>query len=114
MALHFFLQLSETLTLEFVLTPPTYQVLSWNAHFFSQGITAPLTMAQTHPTPTWTTETPPPPWAESSSSDSRKYSEQISPTITLCLQRAAPSVSKNRGHLDQVGRYMSYTMRNFS
>ena len=50
---NFLLQMAETLILLSILISPTYQVPFWSVYIFNQGITAPLIMVQTYPTPTW-------------------------------------------------------------
>ena len=84
-----FSQVAATLlTLEYVLTPLTYQVPLQSPHSFNRGTIAPLTIVQIHPTQTWYSGIPPPPWVEEPPSDSLRRSEEIPPTTTLCLQKA--------------------------
>ena len=103
--------MAETLTLWFILISPTYQVPFWSALFSNQDILAPLTMVQIHPTLTWYSGIPPPPRVDRLQLHLSRNSEQTPSTITLCLHRAAPSVSKYRGDFEQVGRYMSDSMK---
>ena len=105
-------QVAKTLlTLLFVLTPPTYQVPLWSVHFFSESTPAPLTMVQTHLTPTLSTGTLPPPRVDRPPLHSRESSERTSPTTTLCLQRAALSVWGCRGGFEKVSKLFIYFQR---
>ena len=85
-------------------TPPTYQLPLWSANF-SKGTTAALTMVQTHPTPTWSTETPPPPRVKWPPSPSLRGSEETPLTTILCLWRATLSVWGYREGFKQVSTW---------
>ena len=109
---HFLPQVAETLTLQFILTLPTCQVPLWSVHLFSHDTPAPLTMVQTHPTPTWSTGTPPQPWVEWLPSHSLRGSVKTLPTTILRLQKAAPSAWECEEGFKQVRKWKKFGTQN--
>ena len=100
-------QVAQMLILVWVLTPVIQQVYLWSA-LLNQGTPAPLSMVQTHLTPTLPTAIPQPPRIEWPPSPSLVSSKETPPTTSWCLQRVAPSVWGCGGNLEQVLFHMLF------